>query len=213
MLVSEYFLKTTGEGLPPGETLPQDSYIFCFSLSWAVDVSYNQSSQLPLGANKTIIPAMQQSDVQDAGPGGIYGATEGVSYLVVVGIAAWSLYTKVKTGSGLPGTLLGAAEGLSFLSIVAGQHIVNPRMFTYVWHCTLVLQVIWTVLTGLLPHQLSVQCWSCNMARRLEQLIHAQCNFDCQCLRCSSMQSAACAGLIVAGLVIAEKGSLPGITG
>ena len=58
--------------------------------------------------------------MQDAGPGGIYGATEGVSYLVVVGIAAWSLYTKVKTGSGLPGTLLGAAEGLSFLSIVAG---------------------------------------------------------------------------------------------
>ena len=72
VLVSEFFLKTTGEGLPPG-------------------------------------------------PGGIYGATEGVSYLVVVGIAAWSIYKKVKTGSGLPGTLLGAAEGLSFLSIVAGR--------------------------------------------------------------------------------------------
>lgn len=72
VLVSEYFLKTTGEGLPPG-------------------------------------------------PGGVYGATEGVSYLVVVGIAAWSIYKKVKTGSGLPGTLLGAAEGLSFLSIVAGK--------------------------------------------------------------------------------------------
>ncbi|KAL3156975.1 Cysteine-rich secretory protein LCCL domain-containing 1 [Trebouxia sp. C0009 RCD-2024] len=71
VLVSEYFLKTTGEGLPPG-------------------------------------------------PGGIYGATEGVSYLVIVGVVAWSLYTKVKTGSGLQGSLLGAVEGLSYLSLVAG---------------------------------------------------------------------------------------------
>lgn len=72
VLVSEFYLKTTGEGLPPG-------------------------------------------------PGGIYGATEGVSYLVVVGIVAWSLYKKAKTGSGLPGTLLGAAEGLSYLSILGGK--------------------------------------------------------------------------------------------
>lgn len=71
VLVSEYFLKTTGEGLPPG-------------------------------------------------PGGLYGATEGVSYLVIVGIVGWSLYTKVKTGSGLQGNLLGAVEGLSYLSVVAG---------------------------------------------------------------------------------------------
>ena len=72
VLVSEYFLKTTGEGLPPG-------------------------------------------------PGGIYGATEGVSYLVIVGIVGWSLYTKVKTGSGLQGNLLGAVEGLSYLSVIAGE--------------------------------------------------------------------------------------------
>lgn len=72
VLVSEYFLKTTGEGLPPG-------------------------------------------------PGGLYGATEGISYLVVVGVVGWSLYTKVKTGSGLPGSLLGAVEGLSYLSLVAGK--------------------------------------------------------------------------------------------
>ena len=72
VLVSEYFLKTTGEGLPPG-------------------------------------------------PGGIYGATEGVSYLVIVGVVAWSLYTKSKTGSGLPGNLLGAVEGFSYLSLVAGE--------------------------------------------------------------------------------------------
>lgn len=72
VLVSEYFLKTTGEGLPPG-------------------------------------------------PGGIYGATEGVSYLVIVGVVAWSLYTKAKTGSGLPGNLLGAVEGLSYLSLITGK--------------------------------------------------------------------------------------------
>lgn len=71
VLVSEYFLKTTGEGLPPG-------------------------------------------------PGGLYGATEGISYLVIVSVVGWSLYTKLKTGSGLPGSLLGAVEGLSYLSLVAG---------------------------------------------------------------------------------------------
>ncbi|XP_076923597.1 uncharacterized protein LOC143585782 [Bidens hawaiensis] len=43
---------------------------------------------------------------------------EGVSYLVAVGIVGWSLYTKSKTGSGLPNGLLGAVEGLSYLSLV-----------------------------------------------------------------------------------------------
>jgi len=72
MLYSEYVLKTTGSGLPPG-------------------------------------------------PGGIYGALEGISYLVVVGIIGWSIATKVKTGSGLPagpGGLLGAVEGVSYLSLL-----------------------------------------------------------------------------------------------
>lgn len=72
VLLSEYFLKTTGQGLPPG-------------------------------------------------PGGLYGATEGISYLIIVGVVGWSLYTKAKTGSGLPGSLLGAVEGLSYLSLVAGR--------------------------------------------------------------------------------------------
>lgn len=35
-----------------------------------------------------------------AGPFGLIGAAEGVSYLTVVGILGWSLFTKVKTGSG-----------------------------------------------------------------------------------------------------------------
>ena len=58
-----------------------------------------------------------------AGPFGLLGAIEGVSYLVVVGFVGASLYRKATTGSGLPagpGGLLGAAEGLSFLSLVGG---------------------------------------------------------------------------------------------
>lgn len=47
---------------------------------------------------------------------------EGISFLGVYGIAAWSIYTKVKTGSGLPAGpsgLLGAVEGISFLTVLA----------------------------------------------------------------------------------------------
>lgn len=65
------------------------------------------------------------------GPGGIYGATEGISYLVIVGVVGWSIYTKVKTGSGLPGSLLGAVEGFSYLSLVAGG-CHAPTMLAYV---------------------------------------------------------------------------------
>jgi hypothetical protein len=58
-----------------------------------------------------------------AGPYGIFGAAEGISYLGVTALAAFSVYTKVKTGSGLPAGpkgVLGLAEGLSFLAITAG---------------------------------------------------------------------------------------------
>ncbi len=50
--------------------------------------------------------------------------TEGVSYLVILGIIAWSAYTKVSTGTGLPpgpSGLLGAVEGFSYLSLLAGM--------------------------------------------------------------------------------------------
>jgi hypothetical protein len=42
---------------------------------------------------------------------------------VVVGLVAWSLYTKKETGSGLPagpGGILGAAEGFSYLTLLGG---------------------------------------------------------------------------------------------
>jgi len=63
-----------------------------------------------------------------AGPGGALGALEGISYLVVVGIAGASIYKKVKTGTGLPAGpagLLGAVEGLSFLAVLVGAVILG----------------------------------------------------------------------------------------
>lgn len=69
-----------------------------------------------------------------AGPFGLVGAIEGVSYLGVVGLVGVSIYKKVKTGSGLPagpGGLLGAAEGLSFLAAVAGLVVLGFQILDY----------------------------------------------------------------------------------
>ena len=57
------------------------------------------------------------------GPNGLLGAAEGVSYLYVVGLVAYSSVKKVKTGSGLPagpGGVLGLAEGLAYLLVLVG---------------------------------------------------------------------------------------------
>ena len=62
-----------------------------------------------------------------AGPFGLVGLVEGISYLVVVGFVGAALFKKVTTGSGLPAGpagLLGAAEGLSFLSFLAGLGVL-----------------------------------------------------------------------------------------
>ena len=40
----------------------------------------------------------------------MFGAAEGVSFLVVFGVVGWSLYSKVKTGSGLPAGPSGEEE-------------------------------------------------------------------------------------------------------
>ena len=69
-----------------------------------------------------------------AGPGGILGAVEGISYLGIFGIAAYSLYTKFKTGTGLPAGpagVLGAAEGLSFLAVAAGLVVLGFQIVDY----------------------------------------------------------------------------------
>jgi len=69
-----------------------------------------------------------------AGPGGIFGLTEGISYLGVVGVAGYSAVTKLRTGTGLPSGplgLLGAAEGLSYLSIVVGLGVLAFQLSDY----------------------------------------------------------------------------------
>jgi hypothetical protein len=48
---------------------------------------------------------------------------QGACVAAVLGIFSWSIWTKAKTGSGLPpgpAGMLGAAEGLSFLTVLAG---------------------------------------------------------------------------------------------
>lgn len=102
-----------------------------------------ESDQLLLGAAGTlaaIITLYSEFTLKTtgcglpAGPFGLVGATEGVSYLGIVGLAGLSLYSKLKTGSGLPAgpyALLGAAEGLSFLAIVAGLVVFGFQIMDY----------------------------------------------------------------------------------
>ena len=69
-----------------------------------------------------------------AGPLGLVGAAEGISYLSVVGLVGYSLYTKIRTGEGLPsgpGGLLGAAEGISYLAILAGLVVLGLQVTNY----------------------------------------------------------------------------------
>ena len=69
-----------------------------------------------------------------AGPGGLVGAIEGVSYLGVAGLLGASAYKKTTTGSGLPAgpfALLGAAEGVAFLLLVAGLYVGVAQVLEY----------------------------------------------------------------------------------
>ena len=69
-----------------------------------------------------------------AGPYGLFGLAEGISYLGVVGVAGYSAFTKIRTGSGLPAGpagLLEAAEGLSFLAILVGLIVLFLQVNNY----------------------------------------------------------------------------------
>jgi hypothetical protein len=69
-----------------------------------------------------------------AGPGGLFGLVEGVSYLGVFGLTGYATITKIKTGSGLPagpGGILGAAEGLSFLAVFVGLVVLGFQVTNY----------------------------------------------------------------------------------
>jgi hypothetical protein len=103
----------------------------------------NESDQTLLGATGTVaalVTLYSEFTLKTtgcglpAGPFGLVGAVEGVSYLGIVGLVGLSLYKKVKTGSGLPagpGGLLGAAEGLSFLAILAGLVVFGFQVMDY----------------------------------------------------------------------------------
>lgn len=69
-----------------------------------------------------------------AGPFGLVGAAEGISYLGVVVLVGFSLFTKIRTGSGLPSGpsgLLGGAEGLAYLALLAGILVLVAQVTNY----------------------------------------------------------------------------------
>jgi len=71
-----------------------------------------------------------------AGPFGLFGAAEGISYLIVAGVVIASLGKKVTTGSGFedePGSLplKGLAEGLCFLTAVVGLAVLGLQIADY----------------------------------------------------------------------------------
>mmetsp|Transcript_21831 Transcript_21831/g.31880 ORF Transcript_21831/g.31880 Transcript_21831/m.31880 type:complete len:203 (+) Transcript_21831:25-633(+) len=69
-----------------------------------------------------------------AGPYGLIGAAEGLSYLGVTALATFSVYTKVKTGEGLPAGpkgVLGLAEGLAFLAVAVGVVVLALQITNY----------------------------------------------------------------------------------
>ena len=68
------------------------------------------------------------------GPGGAFGAAEGISYLYVTGLIVYSAVKKVRTGSGLPeghGGVLGLAEGLAYLCALGGLFVLGAQVTDY----------------------------------------------------------------------------------
>mmetsp|Transcript_2800 Transcript_2800/g.3907 ORF Transcript_2800/g.3907 Transcript_2800/m.3907 type:complete len:226 (+) Transcript_2800:52-729(+) len=79
-----------------------------------------------------------------AGPYGLVGGLEGISYLIVTALGAYSLYANPKSGSGLfmprgcifrriksPGGVLIVAESLSYLTILFGIIILFLQVTNY----------------------------------------------------------------------------------
>ena len=96
-----------------------------------------QATIAGLVANPTVLVSLyvlkQTGEGLPPGPNGIYGALEGVSYLVVLGLITWSATKKVRTGVGLPSGpvgLLGGVEGLSYLSLFAAVLVFGSELIT-----------------------------------------------------------------------------------
>lgn len=59
---------------------------------------------------------------------------EGVSYLGTTLLVGYSIYTKIKSGSGLPAGpygVLGAAEGLAYAALLAGLVVLISQVVNY----------------------------------------------------------------------------------
>ena len=141
VLLSAYYLATTGEGLPPGpggaygaagtRSLP---YVSCtIQCVASTPRMFNpglcacQSSfcvhtvKGPKMAVQCLGMMTMPSLTTRASANALLCVAEGVSYLAILAIIGWSAYTKVSTGSGLPAGpsgLLGAAEGFSYLALL-----------------------------------------------------------------------------------------------
>lgn len=127
----------------PNEELPRAVSVLRSSTDDSEEVMLSTSDQTVLGVAGTIsslIVFISEYTLATtgcglpAGPFGLYGLAEGISYLGVVGIGGYSAFTKIKTGSGLPAGpagVLGAAEGLSFLAIVAGLVVLALQVTNY----------------------------------------------------------------------------------
>ena len=69
-----------------------------------------------------------------AGPFGLTGAIEGISYLTTLALVGYSIYNKIRTEKGLldgPGGVLGAAEGLAYIAIFAGFWVLISLVLNY----------------------------------------------------------------------------------
>jgi len=65
-----------------------------------------------------------------AGPGGLVGAVEGVSYLGVLANAGGCLYSRVQRGSTFPGNTV-SSEGVSYFAIVVGLVVLSFQLTDY----------------------------------------------------------------------------------
>ena len=102
-----------------------------------------ESDQLLIGAGGTVASIVmlyseyvlsQTGCGLPAGPMGVVGGVEGLSYLSVVGLVAYSLFLKFTTGSGLPAGkygLLGLAEGLAFVGVAVGIVVLGLQLSNY----------------------------------------------------------------------------------
>lgn len=129
--------------LRPSITLPHRHYIPCNRTIRNPTAILSPSQQsVAIALSLPALPIVAYSEFVlfttgcglPAGPSGVIGAAEGVSYLVVGALVLASIFSKVTTGKGLPegpGKLLGAAEGVAFLLAIVGVGVAGFTAYKY----------------------------------------------------------------------------------